>query len=74
MIEKYIRQSMWNRFNVLIDRGQNTHREICECSVLCFCFWTKTQNFPSFGVLRFAGCKGLIDPVAVFGVNSFLDS
>lgn len=27
---------MWDSFNVLINRGQNAHREICECSALFF--------------------------------------
>ena len=38
MMKEYIRRSMWNSFNVLIDRGQNTHREICECSALFLCY------------------------------------
>ena len=42
---KYIRRSMWSSFNALIDRGQNAHREICECSVLFFNLLAKTQNY-----------------------------
>ena len=36
---------MWNSFNMLIDRGQNIHREICECSALFFYYSIKTQNY-----------------------------
>lgn len=35
---RYIRWDMWEGFYTLIDRGQNTYREICECSALCFLF------------------------------------
>ena len=30
-----------NSFNMLVNRGQNAHREICECSAIYF---YKTQN------------------------------
>ena len=34
---RYIRLYMWKSFSMLISRGQNTHRGICECSALSFC-------------------------------------
>ena len=38
MRSRYIRRDMWKGFYMLIDRGQNAHREICECSTLFFIF------------------------------------
>ena len=42
--EKYICHSMMNSFNMLISRGQNAHREICESSALYFMKCTPCQG------------------------------
>ena len=57
MRRKYIRRSMLDSFNMLDDRGQNAHREICGCSALSFFAKAgKTQNFFFLKVLRFVTC------------------
>jgi hypothetical protein len=53
---------MMNSFNMLISRGQNAHREICECSALhCFSPKRKTLEYLKFCVFIAVVVRGTFD-------------